>query len=676
MVTATTAKSTGVQSVMLVDGTTTSDRVAIEWQDPEDADGYTGVMIRVVSNVGGFMATETVPNADSDTLAISGLTAGTEHTLTLSFTTQYSTAGKGSDSDHIIMVTTQSNVVTAVVASNTDATTITLSWTDPEDTTGYSGVMISADPAEGNLDMPETVAEGTDPQQLIVMNLTGDTDYIFTLATQYDDGKNGGSTDIMATTINTIDTDGDGLVDINSLERLDNMRYNLDLGAASDDGRYKESTQTAENAGTLCGHDGATPCTGYELTRSLDFADAGSYEGGVVDTEWRPNNANPDSATNGGWDHIGSCNTDTGDDGSISCGDANDTPFAARFEGNGFTISNLYARNITSNNGSAIGLFGLTAATATIRSLGVQDVALYSGRDDDRVGSIVGQHSGTIVGSYASGSVTASDTSRGVIGGLAGRSSGTIVASYAAVAVISAGTSVNDIQGGLVSFTDVDSNIIASYATGTVDGGGNNSNGIGGLVGVGSSNGQSTTIASYASGAVNDANVAGGLVGSSGASSITASYATGNINEGITGGNPGALRGFGSVNINASYGFGSIPMDTAGTTLGTAGTAKPTVDGTEDTAVITMAEQLTLTNAGAIWNSAAHDTLNAWDFGDSDQDPALRYADYDGTDTDYGCIDANNPTSTATIVIPAVVAAPGGPLEIVCGETLLPGQRL
>ena len=44
-------------------------------------------------------------------------------------------------------------------------------------------------------------------------------------------------------------------------------------------------------------------------------------------------------------------------------------------------------------------------------------------------------------------------------------------------------------------------------------------------------------------------------------------------------------------------------------------------------------------------------------------------------DTDYGCIDASNPTSTGTIVIPAVVASPGGPIPVTCGETLLPGQR-
>ena len=670
MVTATTAKSTGVQSVALADGTTTSNSVTITWQDPADADGYTGVTITADPAIGS-LSTETVA-VGTNTLTISGLTADTEHMLMLTFATEYDDASKGSSSPHDITVMTQSNRVTAVMGSDTGTgTTVTLSWVDPQDTIGYSGVMISAEPEVASLNGAAGMVDasgGSTAEQIDIMGLTIGIDYTFTLATQYADGKTGGSFDFMIRTRNLIDVDGDGLVDINSLERLDNVHHNLDLGAASDDGRYKESTQTAENAGTRCGANADEPCTGYELTRSLDFNDDGSYESGVVNTEWRPNASDPDDATNAGWDPIGDCKTAMGAGITISCGDANDTPFAARFEGNGYTISNLYARNTTANDGSAIGLFGITAATATIRSLGVQDVALYGGRNDDRVGGIVGSNGGTIVGSYASGgSVTGANGLDNDIGGLVGHSNGTIIASYAAVDVRDNSPLNKGEIGGLVGTAIAGGTVIASYASGIVDGGSIGSNGVGGLIGVHSD----TIIASYASGAVSDTRIAGGLVGS-GSILLTASYASGNINENISNGVAGTLGAFiGGSTINASYGFGSIPTDG---TLGSAGTAKPTVDGTEDTAVITMAEQLTLTNAGAIWNDADSDTLNAWDFGDSDQAPALRYADYDGTDTDYGCIDASNPTSTGTIVIPAVVASPSGPLEIVCGETLLPGQ--
>ena len=676
MVTETTAKATGVQNVALDADATTSDRVTITWQDPADTDGYTGVTISIAATAGDFaMDTPRMVDANTNTLTISGLTAGTEHTLTLSFTTQYSTAGKGSDSDHIIMVTTQSNVVTNVTATDITADSLTLSWADPEDTTGYSGVMISANPAEGSLNMPETLSTsaGGTAQQLVIMNLTATQGYTFTLTTQYADGKAGDDTIFMTRTPNFIDVDGDGLIDINSLERLDNVRYNLDLGGASDDGRYKESDQTGDNDGVLCGDNGTTPCTGYELTRSLDFNDAGSYDSGSIQNKWRPNaatdstgmvlmQANADNGINAGWDPIGDCNTDTGDSGTDSCDDNNDTPFAARFEGNGYTISNLYACNTTTNDGSAIGLFGITAAAATIRSLGVQDGALYGGEDFDRVGSIVGEHGGTIVGSYANdGSVTGSSTDANNIGGLVGNSSGTIVASYTAVAMSTTSNVQNNNVGGLLGRIDSGSTVIASYTSSTVDGSSNIGNEpVGGLIG---SYNAGSVIASYASGDVDggdggSADFVGGLTGS-GLGTITASYASGDVDGGNVSSLAGALRGNGGMlQTNFSYGFGTVTNNGSG---GYDGTDKPTVDGTEGTAAITMAEQLTAANVPAIWNSAADDTLNAWDFGDSDQDPALRYADYDGTDTDYGCTDANNPTSNATIVIPPSSCSPRRP---------------
>ena len=613
---------------------------------------------------------------DTNTLTISELTAGTPYTFMLTFATEYSDGKSGDSSDRTIDITTQSNLVTAVVDSNTDTTTITLSWADPEDRVRYSGVMVTGGTMAGVMITPQTVSasDGSTAQQVAIMGLTADTDYTFILATQYADddagnSKTGDSVEVPTRTRNPIDTNGDGLVDINSLERLDNVRYNLDLGDASDDGRYKESTQTAVNAGTQCGAAAATPCTGYELTRSLNFADGGSYDSGVVNTEWRPNASDPDNATNAGWDPIGDCNTATTGNAN-SCGDNNDTPFAARFEGNGFTIHNLYARNITANNGSAIGLFGITAATATIRSLGVQDVALYGGRAGDRVGGIVGRHGGTIVGSYASdGSANGANKQNGAIGGLVGRSNGTIIASYAAVAVGSTSSFTNNAVGGLVGIAASGSTVIVSYASGTVDGSSGNSENVGGLVG---NYENDDIIASYASGDVNGGNgsaldFVGGLTGS-GVGNITASYATGAVDGGNSASFAGTLRGGGGApTTNFSYGFGTVTNNGSG---GYAGTAKPTVDGT----AITSATQLTAANVPAIWNSAADITFNAWDFGDDTEPPALRYADYDGTDTDYGCIDASNPTSTGTIVIPAVVASPSGPLDVICGVTPLPGQ--
>ena len=65
----------------------------------------------------------------------------------------------------------------------------------------------------------------------------------------------------------------------------------------------------------------------------------------------------------------------------------------------------------------------------------------------------------------------------------------------------------------------------------------------------------------------------------------------------------------------------------------------PTTDGSTP---ITMARQLTGTSsddtyAGDEWNDANSDTLGAWNFGTSSDVPKLRYADYDGSGTDFNC---------------------------------------
>ena len=671
-----TTQSNTIDVDRVMASTITSDSVTISWDDPEDAADYTQVAISVASTVDSFTTDATVPAADPNTLIISGLTADVAQTLTLTFTTTYSDGKQGGSSDeYTIDITTQANYITAVVPSAITMTSMDLNWADPEDRVGYAGVTISASPAEGDLSSAmdiDAVAGSTD-EQFSVTGLTVGATYDFTIATRYDGGKAGADATITVSAEPALDADNDNLVDITSLERLDNMRYNLDLA----DGRYKRSSV---DVGIQCGTAGNTNCIGYELLQDLDFRIADSYQSGIVNANWRPQNSsgailtqpNTDGAANGGWEPIGSCNGDTADGGTLACGDADDTPFATRFEGNGYTIHNLYARNTTSNDGSGIGLFGITAAAATIRSLGVQDAAIYGGRTEDRIGSIAGQHGGTIVGSYATGgSVNSHNLSSNNLnntGGLAGRNGGTIIASYVTptVNIRSAG---GDNQGTGALIGHMTGIIIASYASGTIDGNSNGGDQIGGLVG----SGTGTIIAAYASGMVTGAGTASNFVGGiqgNGAGRVNASYASGDVNGGNATSAAGALWGFGisNSNINASYGFGTVTND--GANVGTAGTAKPTVGGT----AITSATQLTSANAGTIWNSAADDTLNAWDFGDSSQAPALRYADYDGADSDYGCTDATTTTSSATIVIPPVVAAPGGPLTIVCGTTLLPGQ--
>ena len=129
----------------------------------------------------------------TNTLVISGLTAGTTYNRIFTFTTQYSTGNSGFSSATRTF-TTQSNLVTDVVAAVDTSDTVTISWTPPEDSTDYSGVMISADSTVGDLTTtPQSVSQGTNT--FTISGLTAATTYMpdLTIATQYTGSKSGGS---------------------------------------------------------------------------------------------------------------------------------------------------------------------------------------------------------------------------------------------------------------------------------------------------------------------------------------------------------------------------------------------------------------------------------------------------------------------------------------------------
>ena len=225
-----------------------------------------------------------------------------------------------------------------------------------------------------------------------------------------------------------------------------------------------------------------------------------------------------------------------------------------------------------------------------------------------------------------------------------------------------AGSATNAL-GGLVggtSGTDT-TTVIASYTNVTLTGGAGN-NSIGGLVG--RSDNSITVAASYATGDVISGtgnNNIGGLLGSSSnpISSMTASYATGTVDGGRGTGTRGLVIGMSAgIDIIRSFGFSADTIVRATNTVG-----NPTS--------IATAAALTEANAGPQWHNATNLTLGAWDFGSDTQAAALRYADYDGAGTEYGCGD----DSDAAIVIPSMVPdGMGGTIPVVCGATLLLGQ--
>ena len=118
-----------------------------------------------------------------------------------------------------------------------------------------------------------------------------------------------------------VDRDDDGLIEIDDLEGLDAVRYQLD-GTG-----YKES-KTAPKIVTGCPD---SVCIGYELTTDLDFANDADYGSPANRTIW---------TTGEGWQPIGDSYN----------------AFTGQFEGNGFTLSNLTIGRRANN----VGLFGST----------------------------------------------------------------------------------------------------------------------------------------------------------------------------------------------------------------------------------------------------------------------------------------------------------------------------
>ena len=478
------------------------------------------------------------------------------------------------------------------------------------------------------------------------------------------------------------DRDGDGLIEIDSLLMLHNMRHNL-AGTS-----YKTSASSAENNSGCPG----TGCIGYELTQNLDFDVDGEGDG-----TWSGNAEDGFTLDSGDSQADYFPVADDGTGGWLPIG-SGANPFVAVFDGNTHTISNLAIRRSQTN----IGLFGVTGGAAVIRNLGLVDnLADYTGSSNSNtyIGGLVGQSEGSITASYATGDAHGGDGKKDLVGGLVGQSEGSITASYA-TGDADGGDGNENLVGGLVGLSR--GSITASYATGDADGGNGNDVDVGGLAG---RQGQGSITASYATGDAHGGNGGvgrvgglvgykyqgsitasyatgdtdggggandrvGGLVGQQREGSITASYATGDADGGS--GNYDRVGGLvgvqedGSItasyatgdadggdgdddrvgelvgrkdggSITASYAFG----ETSGGEIDDSGS-----DGSPKPAGVGTAADLTALNAGTTWNSAADNTLDAWNFGTDEQIPALNYADYDGAGTVFDC--SRFPTSCGT----------------------------
>ena len=388
------------------------------------------------------------------------------------------------------------------------------------------------------------------------------------------------------------DTDDDGLIEISTLAQLDAMRHDLNGdGRPTTDGAPAYAAAFRNVTRVVCGARSNGECEGYELMADLDFFDTNGD--GQVDT-----------------------NDDTNGDGQVDAEDnttywnagagwmpigAGSNWFETTFEGNGYTISNLFVDRSSTNK---VGLFGLAGVSSAISRVGLLDIRVTGAR---YVGGLVGLSDSDITGSYATGRVAGAAWVGGLIGG--NGIGGKIHASYTTGRVIGGFHA-----GGLVGLNN--GGIYTSYATGRVSG----TSGIGGLVGRMGENSDIT--ASYATGHVSGNNHAGGLVGSlAGGGMIRASYATGRVSSG--GSHVGGLVGenLASTTFTVSY----WDTSTSGQTSSAGGTAKTTTE-------LQTPTDYTTGSIYADWNvDPDGDPMgnDPWDFGTSSQYPVLK-ADFDG----------------------------------------------
>ena len=228
------------------------------------------------------------------------------------------------------------------------------------------------------------------------------------------------------------------------------------------------------------------------------------------------------------------------------------------------------------------GLFSRTESSAKIANLGLLDVNI---KGLSTAGGLTGRNDGSIIiNSYATGAISGSGSN---VGGLAGLNNGTITNSYA---MVSSGS--GSARGGLVGSNN--STIRNSYATGTISGSGSN---------------------------------VGGLAGRNSAGTIANTYATGTVSG--SGTNRGGLVGWYSTGrVNDSY-WQSGSASSGG--RGVAADARKTVE--------MLTSPTTATDIYSNWST------DNWDFGNSNQFPALKYAK--GTDTNYlTCSDIPPQTGT------------------------------
>ena len=449
------------------------------------------------------------------------------------------------------------------------------------------------------------------------------------------------------------DADGDGLIEVSNLEQLNAIRYDMNGDGDSGFSEYHEAFPVSSGE-LVC----ASSCNGYELVRSLNFNDPRSYASGKVKIEW---------TTGSGWQPIGD----------------SQSGFRAIFEGNRNTIKSLYINLGEEESGDFVGLLGVASKYSTINRVGIVDVdikglAFAGGLTGGNAGIIDGCY---VTGSIAvKNRIPPSGQGYNPFyaGGLVGINNGTVRSSYAKVRV-----SGDNRIGGLVGHnTDPSGTIISSYASGTVSDRdsdsefGESSTSIGDSIGglVGENNGMISM--SFATSEVTGDNKVGGLVGFAlDGSIIDNSYATGKVRGHSA---IGGLVGDNYGKISASYSLGIVQGDSmVGGLVGSSRQAEePRVEfsywDTNSSGIEGTNQEISYINdrfgegktKAEIQNPTRNIGIysqwnpNIWDFGTSRQYPVLQFdVDGDGVASwwELGPQTGERPTPTPT---PTATPAP------------------
>lgn len=390
------------------------------------------------------------------------------------------------------------------------------------------------------------------------------------------------------------DDDGDGLIEIFSINDLNEIRNDLSADGSSLSG------------GPITGF------TGYELTQNLDFDNDDHYSDISLKSE---------VTTGFGWKPIGL------DDGH----------FDATLEGNGFIISNLLINRTTDYTA----LIAVTTEFAEVQNLTVE-IKFLSG--NLYTAGLIGWNNGDVSSCAVTGDITSSSSYCGLLIGI--HPKGTVENSYAE-GIVNAGSAYH--VGGLIgmlgstTFTSGEISVRKCYANATVIG----QQYVGGLFGQLTSrfSGTATISSCYSRGVLQAEPNTGFAAGIGGLTSFLASsgtidncYSLASVTaEGtVSTFNTGGFVGSNSGQISASFAAGEFTTNSSSNYFGgfsggntgsisssnywdTDVSGESTSAGDELGQTTTQLQAQT-TNAGiyATWSS------DLWDFGTASQYPALK----------------------------------------------------